>query len=120
MEEAAELSNRVGIIDHGELIATGTQKELTKLVGGMDTMRVHFDEGASVDALASAIDAQDAVASAIARDNQVVLTAESSAEILPALVTIAGEHNQRIRSIDIEEPNLEAVFLHLTGRALRE
>ncbi|MCB0238132.1 MAG: ATP-binding cassette domain-containing protein, partial [Anaerolineae bacterium] len=39
MEEAEELSTRVGIIDHGKLIALGTQRELTKLVGEMDTLR---------------------------------------------------------------------------------
>src|SRR5512138_2318773 len=44
MEEAQELSNRVGIIDHGELIALGTQAELTKQLGETDTLVLHLDE----------------------------------------------------------------------------
>jgi ABC-2 type transport system ATP-binding protein len=44
MEEAEELSNRVGIIDHGELIALGTQDELTKQVGQTDTLILHIGE----------------------------------------------------------------------------
>ena len=120
MEEAEELSDRVGIIDHGKMIAIGTQKELTKMVGENDTLRLHFDVGAPIDRLASLIGEQSGVASAFGRENEVVLTTGNSAEILPALVTIATSQQQRIRSIDIEEPNLEAVFLHLTGRALRE
>ena len=45
MEEAEELSNRVGIIDHGKLIALGTQQELTQMVGQMDALRLHLPEG---------------------------------------------------------------------------
>ena len=44
MEEAQELSDRVGIIDHGELIALGTQAELTRQVGEMDTLVLHLGE----------------------------------------------------------------------------
>ena len=45
MEEAEELSDRVGIIDHGSLIAVGTQAELTKVVGQQETLRLHLGEG---------------------------------------------------------------------------
>ena len=120
MEEAEELSDRVGIIDHGEMIAIGTQPELRQMVGEMDTLRLHFDASAPMERLASAMAAVDGVASALPRADEVIVTVGNSAEFLPHFLTIASNHNQRIRSIDIEEPNLEAVFLHLTGRALRE
>ncbi|MBN8654621.1 MAG: ATP-binding cassette domain-containing protein, partial [Anaerolineae bacterium] len=51
MEEAEELSNRVGIIDHGELIALGTQKELTKQVGETETLILHIGENEDPEAL---------------------------------------------------------------------
>ena len=54
MEEAQELSDRVGIIDHGELIALGTQAELTHQVGENDTLVLHAGEGDDVGALAAA------------------------------------------------------------------
>ena len=120
MEEAEELSDRVGIIDHGKLIAIGTQSELRKMVGEMDTLRLHFGESAPIGRLATAMAAVDGVASALPAEQEVIVTVPDSAEILPTLLHIASNHDQRIRSIDIEEPNLEAVFLHLTGRALRE
>src|SRR5689334_13175607 len=52
MEEAEELSNRVGIIDHGELIAIGTQKELTQQVGQTETLILHLEENADAKTLA--------------------------------------------------------------------
>jgi len=120
MEEAQELSDRVGIIDRGKMIAIGTQSELRRFVGEMDTLRLYFDASAPINALASAMASVDGVASALPREDEVIVTVPDSAESLPALLAVAAQHSQRIRSIDIEEPNLEAVFLHLTGRALRE
>ncbi|HNH26596.1 MAG TPA: ATP-binding cassette domain-containing protein, partial [Anaerolineales bacterium] len=54
MEEAEELSDRVGIIDHGELIAIGTQKELTKQVGETETLILHISENEDPEALVTA------------------------------------------------------------------
>jgi ABC-2 type transport system ATP-binding protein len=120
MEEAEELSDRVGIIDHGQLIALGTQKELTKLVGEQETLRLHLGEGDSSAETAELLQKLDCVLVAGANNGEVVLTVDEAAEALPSIVSAANEANIRIRSIDIEEPNLEAVFLHLTGRALRD
>jgi ABC-2 type transport system ATP-binding protein len=53
MEEAQELSNRVGIVDHGQMIALGTQKELTRQVGEMETLILHIDESEDAENLAS-------------------------------------------------------------------
>ena len=59
MEEAAELSNRVGIIDHGELIALGTQDELTKQVGETDTLILHISETEDSEKLAALLKGLD-------------------------------------------------------------
>jgi ABC-2 type transport system ATP-binding protein len=48
------------------------------------------------------------------------LLAEDSNQVLPRLFEIAAVNNTRITAINIQEPNLEAVFLHLTGKALRD
>jgi ABC-2 type transport system ATP-binding protein len=53
-------------------------------------------------------------------DHEVSLIAPEAEEILAPVVSKANERGIKIRSIDIREPNLEAVFLHLTGRALRD
>lgn len=120
MEEAQELSNRVGIIDHGDLIAIGTQAELTKQVGQTDTLILHVSENDDPETLAKLLAGMEDVLEAIATDHQVsVITPEAESVIAP-VVSKANERGIKIRSIDIREPNLEAVFLHLTGRALRD
>jgi len=120
MEEAQELSDSVGIIDHGKMIAQGTQDELRKMVGEQDTLRLHFDEDAPTADLSQTFGQLPFVTTASANGQEVVVTVPEAAAVLPDLLTVAAGANQRVRSIDIEEPNLEAVFLHLTGRALRE
>lgn len=120
MEEAQELSNRVGIIDHGELIAIGTQKELTQQVGQTETLILHIGEHDDAQALANSLDGVKDVLEAIAGEHEVSVIAQEAEDVLAAVVTKANERGIRIRSIDIREPNLEAVFLHLTGRALRD
>jgi len=120
MEEAAELSNRVGIIDHGELIALGTQAELTRQVGQTDTLILHISENEDSEALANSLKGMPDVLEATTTDHEVSIITPSAENILATVVSKANERGIKIRSIDIREPNLEAVFLHLTGRALRD
>lgn len=120
MEEAAELSHRVGIIDHGELIALGTQAELTQQVGQTETLILHLGEHDDAQALATALGGLPGILEASAAEQAVSLITPRAEEILAGVVSKANERGLKIRSIDIREPNLEAVFLHLTGRALRD
>ena len=120
MEEAQELSNRVGIIDHGEMIALGTQKELTQQVGQAETLILHVGENDDSEALAKSLKGITGVQQAEAVDHEVSIVCAEAEDVLAAVVTKANERGIKIRSIDIREPNLEAVFLHLTGRALRD
>ncbi len=120
MEEAEELSDRVGIIDHGELIAIGTQKELTHQVGESETLVLHVGENDDSESLALALNGVAGVIKAEATDHEVSVICPEAEDVLAGVVTKANERGIKIRSIDIREPNLEAVFLHLTGRALRD
>lgn len=119
MEEAEELSDRVGIIDHGQLIAIGTQAELTQVVGEGEVLRLHLAEEAA-DSAAELFAGLPGVVGAAAADHQIVLNMTNASEALAGVVGRANGANLNIRSIDIEEPNLESVFLHLTGRGLRD
>ncbi|GIV97560.1 MAG: putative ABC transporter ATP-binding protein YfiL [Herpetosiphonaceae bacterium] len=122
MEEAEELSHRVGIIDHGELIALGTQQELTRMVGEEQTLKLHLGEDENPTPLVEALSKLPTVTKATASAEPPIVTVILP-EIKESLAQIIGTAHQldvRIRSVDIEEPNLEAVFLHLTGRALRD
>jgi ABC-2 type transport system ATP-binding protein len=120
MEEAAELADRVGIIDHGKMIALGTLQQLTQQVGQSDTVRLQVGEEQHAVALTHALRAVPGVQQASATGQHVVLMVRSAAETLVSVISKANEIAVKIRAVDIQEPNLEAVFLHLTGRALRE
>ena len=133
MEEAEELSDRVGIIDQGRLIALGTQDELRQVVGEQESLRLHLTE----EATAAVAQANGGVApanpgevdlfaglpgvlSAAAVDHQILVNVSDAGAALPGVVGRANDSGLHVRSIDIQEPNLEAVFLHLTGRGLRD
>jgi ABC-2 type transport system ATP-binding protein len=120
MEEAQELSDRVGIIDHGELIALGTQAELRRQVGENDAVILHIGEGDDGETLAAAAREIGGVLKAQVSDHAVTVIAPEAEEILAPVITAAARAGVKIRSVEIREPDLEAVFLHLTGRALRD
>ena len=120
MEEAQELSDRVGILDHGELIALGTQAELNRQVGENDTLILHIDESQNGEALASAVRKIQTVLKADLTDHSVAIIAPEAEEIMAPVIIKANELGIKIRSVDIKEPDLEGVFLSLTGRALRD
>jgi ABC-2 type transport system ATP-binding protein len=102
------------------MIALGTQKQLTQQVGQSDTLRLHVGEDQDVAVLAQALRAVPGVQQVSASGQHVVLLVPSAAASLVAVVSKANEVAVKIRAVDIQEPNLEAVFLHLTGRALRD
>jgi ABC-2 type transport system ATP-binding protein len=120
MEEAAELSNRVGIIDHGELIALGSQAELTRQVGEHESLLLHLGESDNPTALAAALRGLAGVLKAEVTDHTVTVITIEAEDIVAPVISKANELGIKIRSVDIQEPNLETVFLSLTGRALRD
>ena len=118
MEEAERLCDRVGIIDHGKLIAEGTRSELVSLVGEGD--RVRLLATGDLAKAAAELDGHPWVRQASATDEVIDLVVDDSRSNLPAILTTAAAADVAVRSVDVTEPDLEAVFLHLTGRALRD
>jgi ABC-2 type transport system ATP-binding protein len=118
MEEAERLCDRVGIIDLGELKAEGTRRELVGLVGQRDLVTLGL-AGAS-EAAARACEALPSVVHASAKDERLELTVDDARRTLPEILQAVTASGASVRSVEILEPNLEAVFLHLTGKALRD
>ena len=134
MEEAQELSDRVAIIDHGEVIALGTQDELTQRVGEDDRLEFTLDGQPIADALTAQI--QERVAG-IARvlvsqpeplspgseqvtPGHITVFAKRGRRALPDVINLLNQSGIAVGAVEVREPDLEAVFLQLTGRALRE
>jgi len=118
MEEAAELSDHIAIMDQGKIIAYGTHDELIKLIG--EQTRIDLTFNTEVAHILPAWKGLDGVSTVDASDGKVSMLVDDSNRVLPRLIEIATNGKVRILSVEIQEPNLEAVFLHLTGRALRD
>lgn len=118
MEEAAELSNHIAIMDKGKIIAYGTHAELIKMLGRETriTLTLNTEAGEFLQTWKSI----NGIARIDAVDGKVVALVDDSNRVLPRLFDAAAHAGLRITSVDIQEPNLESVFLHLTGRALRD
>jgi len=126
MEEAAELSDHIAIMDKGRIIAYGTHAELIRMVG--EQTRIDIIINAEPEKILPAWRGVEGVASIDAADGdstpdgagRITALVDDSNRVLPRLFESASRANVRITSVDIQEPNLETVFLHLTGRALRD
>ena len=121
MEEAEELSDRIGIIDHGKLIALGTLDELVQQMGSHETLVLDMATAEGADALVK--DLQDTATAGKVEalgKTQLMFSIDSAEGSLPLILARAGALDAAVRTIEIHQPNLEGVFLHLTGRALRD
>ncbi len=132
MEEVQEISDRVAIIDHGRFIAEGTVGELIQRVGEEDRLTFTLADGAQPDSLCEQIRTAIPGVTGVQfepvdpnadppRENPLLrVSAKRGRRALPDIIRIANEAGIDVLSVAVAEPDLEAVFLHLTGRALRD
>jgi len=118
MEEAERLCDRVAIIDEGKIQAEGTRRELVSMVGEKD--RVTISGTGNLAAAAEALRLIAGVTDASSSDQRIDVLATDASAILPELLASVTTSGGSITGVEVEEPNLEAVFLHLTGKALRD
>jgi ABC-2 type transport system ATP-binding protein len=118
MEEAERLCDRVGILDEGRVKAEGTRRELISLVGEHDRLRIEARGDLAVAARAAGT--VPGVEAAVPRDGGLDVLAIDVRSVLADIVRAVDGTGAGIGSMEVREPNLEAVFLHLTGKALRD
>jgi len=116
MEEADRLCNRIAIVDHGKIVAMDTPKKLKDDLGG-ETITVKTRKNELF--LEKINEAKIAKAAAIVND-EVKMTVDGAASLLPAVINIAAQNSIFVESISVQEPQLDDVFMHYTGRALRD
>ena len=118
MEEAERLCDRVGIIDEGRIVAEGTRRELVAQIGQMD--RIELRGRDRIDVAAEAVRTVEGVREAAVSDSSLSVLVPEASSVLPALLAAAGSAGMTVTGVEVQEPDLEAVFLHLTGKALRD
>ncbi len=115
LEEAQALCERIAIIDHGKLIAVDTPDHLKQTYGG----RVVELETATPSASVDAIGALEGVKQVKQDGTYLTITTQGITNVVPQIINIISQEGE-IRNISLREPNLDEVFLRLTGTALRD
>jgi ABC-2 type transport system ATP-binding protein len=118
MEEAERLCDRIGVMDEGRIIAEGTRADLVRLVGGTD--RITLGASGSLADAARAARAVDGVEGVTVHEGGMDVLVTDARTHLPGILEAVSAAGAAIRSAEVTEPDLEAVFLHLTGKALRD
>lgn len=115
LEEAQALCERIAIIDHGKLIAVDTPEHLKQNYGGSVVELETAQPSNAVDEIRSLPGVKDVVQD----DTRLTITTQDNSNVVPQIINIVS-HQGEIRNIAVREPNLDEVFLRLTGTALRD
>src|SRR5262245_56140106 len=124
MEEADQLSDRIGIIDTGKVIALDTPEGLKRRIDQKEVIRLEVTGWQEY--IGEKLRALSEVSNLVARKQaeadlwEVNLQSNNSRAVLPKLVESIGQNGTRLVNMNIVKPSLEDVFIHLTGKALRD
>ena len=119
MEEADQLCRRVAIMDHGRILALGTPSELKRSIDADTIVRVHAagDLARLSEALGAGV---PGVTRRILSGGEVELHVRGAERLLPSVIAAAERDGFEVDDFSIAEPTLETVFIHLTGKELRD
>ncbi len=115
LEEAQALCDRIAIIDHGTLLAIGTPAELKQTYGD-HVVELELDGPSQP---LAALRTLPGVKEVVADDGRLKITTQAGDNVVPQIINLVTQDGQ-LKSIAVREPNLDEVFLHLTGKALRD
>ena len=118
MEEADALCNRIAIIDAGKMIVLGSPAQLKREIPGSDIVSITV--GGLSGELISYVKALPLVRNLLVEDETLRISVDSGATSLPALMDAIKSSGGRILSASIHEQSLEDVFIHFTGKSIRE
>ena len=116
MDEADNLCNRVGIIDHGKILVIDTIRNLKKSIGN-DVITLSSDANQK---LLTELKTKEWVKKTETYDHQLTLGVEQGDEKIPIIIELAREYDIKIKSISVRHPTLDDVFISYTGRTIRD
>ena len=117
MEEADFLCDRIAIMDRGKFVAMDTPGRLKDILGG-DVVFLEIERNA--DALVNQIKSLDWIKNITRHDENLSLTMERGERRIPELINVARENGVNVTCVHLRKPSLEDVFLHFTGKTIRE
>jgi ABC-2 type transport system ATP-binding protein len=118
MEEVEQLCDRIYVMDHGKVIASGTKEDLKNLMGGDDIVSLQTDRAS--EGFLKELRGNLKVKNADQKGNSITLMVQKDCDILSDIFEAASRNGVKLKSLDIKTPTLEDVFLYLTGRGLRD
>ncbi len=118
MEEVEQLCDRVYIMDHGKVIASGRKDELKSILSSEDTIFLQLEEPCP--ALAEELRRSEGIRQVADVEQGLKLIVPKRSKLLGQLFQAAEKHGAQIVNLNVQKPSLEDVFLHLTGRKLRD
>ena len=116
MEEADYLCDRVAIIDHGKIIALDTPNNLKSSIGE-DIISLHVSDGGKFSEILSKI---EFIKRMNLHENFLYLSVENGEKMIPQIMRLAHKEDVFVQSVSLRKPTLEDVFLHFTGKTIRE
>ncbi len=118
MEEVEQLCDRIYVMDHGKVIASGTKEDLKNLMGGDDIVSLQTDRAS--EGFLRELRGSLKVKNADQKGSFITLMVQKDCDILSDIFEAASRNGVKLKSLDIKTPTLEDVFLYLTGRGLRD
>ncbi|MCY7769134.1 ATP-binding cassette domain-containing protein [Bacillus haynesii] len=118
MEEVEEICTRIAIVDHGKIIAEGTKEQLKSIITNTKDIQVVLKSAENIDI--SELKTISGVEAAALEDNTIKINSDAGVNNLNQIIEKLMRNGAEIRSLEEKAPNLETVFLTLTGRQLRD
>ncbi|MFD1677864.1 ABC transporter ATP-binding protein [Alicyclobacillus fodiniaquatilis] len=118
MEEVQFLCERLAIMDHGQVIAYGDLNDVRQLAGTLATITI--DTQGDLTALVAELQQDLSLKQVQNKEGALVMQSTNAASAVSKAVLAMSRHGLQPTKINVEEPNLESAFLHLTGRQLRD
>jgi ABC-2 type transport system ATP-binding protein len=119
MEEADRLCDRIAIIDYGQIVALDTPQDLKNMLGG-DVITLGLENPGDVGKLCSSYQKDGCANIVTEKQNEVFITVNNGERQIPHILALASQAGITILSVSLRKPTLDDVFIHYTGRAIRD
>jgi ABC-2 type transport system ATP-binding protein len=120
LEEAEALCERIAVVDHGRMLASGTMAELTESAGGDSVVIMTHEPGSELTGLLRVVKELPEVNRAEGQDAALRVYSANPERVVPALLRASLDEGLFVLDVSVRRPSLETVFLALTGREYRE